>query len=218
MTVQEIYEKYRIMPNLQLHQLRVAAVAKVLADAMTLPIDKDIPVRAALFHDMGNIIKSDLTLFPQFSEPEGRVHWESVKDDFIKRYGSDAHHANNVIAHEIHLPAEVVEIIEDSGFSNMQKILASDSFEIKIFEYADIRVGPFGVLSVVERLREARARYQADYKRKTYYETNDNFEALAEAAQGIEGQISEYSTIKPTDITDETVAPYIEMLRTLTLA
>ena len=78
MTIWEAYEAYRIMPNLRLHQLRVAAVARELAQA--LHADVELVTRAALLHDMGNIMKSDLTQFPpEFYGDEGLAYWEEVK-------------------------------------------------------------------------------------------------------------------------------------------
>ena len=57
---------------------------------------------------MGNIIKSDLTVFPEFREPEGLDYWQNVKDDYVKKYGTDHHAANAIIAREIGLVDRVV--------------------------------------------------------------------------------------------------------------
>src|SRR3989344_8748672 len=100
-TPREIYSAYKIMPSLQLHQLRVAAVAKLLCEGCTKPINEHDVILACLFHDMGNIIKSELSYFPDFTEPEGVEYWERVKADFVEAYGTDSHTANIAIAKEI---------------------------------------------------------------------------------------------------------------------
>ena len=80
----EVYSEYKIMPTLQLHQLRVAAVARLVCDHLTHPINTRDVILACLFHDMGNIIKSNLNHFPEFCEPEGTAYWEKVKAELDK--------------------------------------------------------------------------------------------------------------------------------------
>src|SRR3989344_7901427 len=144
-TVRELYTKWRIMPSLQLHQLRVAAVVKLIADNFAEPVNKEEVILACLFHDMGNIIKSDLTYFPDFVEPEGAEYWEKVKADFIQKYGTNHHKANIMIAKDIGFPPAAVALVDGVGFSQIAYVVADSSFERKIMQYADIRVGPRGV-------------------------------------------------------------------------
>src|SRR5436305_1624080 len=109
--ITEIYEKYKIMPNLQLHQLRVAAVAKKISDNLVTQVDKAAVVEACLLHDMGNIIKFNLSKspqFPSFLEPEGLKYWQAVKDDYLQKYQTeDEHQATLAIAKEIGASAKV---------------------------------------------------------------------------------------------------------------
>ena len=62
---------------------------------------------------MGNIIKFDLDVFPQFWEPEGKDHWQQIKDEWIQKYGDDEHAAALAIAREIGLPENCV--LAESG-------------------------------------------------------------------------------------------------------
>ena len=97
-TPREIYAQYKIMPSLQLHQLRMAAVAKLtFCNCKKLVNERDV-ILACLFHDMGNILKFDLTKFPEFTQPEGIEYWESVKDEYRKKYGTDQHVATEAVA------------------------------------------------------------------------------------------------------------------------
>ena len=60
----QIYEKYKIIPFLVMHQLRVAAVAEMICDSLSMSIDKDNIVRACTLHDMFNIVKFKFYHFP----------------------------------------------------------------------------------------------------------------------------------------------------------
>ncbi len=212
-TPREIYAQYTIMPSLQTHQLRVAAVAKMICDNSVREIDVRVVLLECLFHDMGNIIKSDLDYFPDFVQPEGKEYWETVKADFVQRYGVEQHAANAAIAREIGLPEQVIEIMNTSGFSLMKDIAATESLELKVCQYADMRVGPHGVLPMKERMLEGRDRYK---KREVPVggasRSEAEFEELMRAAKALEEQIFSDVGIKPEDITDAAVEPVIAEL------
>lgn len=208
MTILEIYEKYNIMPNLQLHQLRVAAVAEQICEASTTPVDKESIVLACLLHDMGNIVKFDLDYFPQLLEPEGKEYWGKIQVEFIKKYGIDDHDANLKIAQEIGVSSVIVAHIDAIGFGFWDRTHKDGSLEDKICAYADTRVSPFKVVSLEERFEEGEKRYNGknsalDDKRHVFYD----------AMREIEKQIFAHTNIKPEDITDESIKHRIEKLR-----
>ncbi|MBI4079915.1 HD domain-containing protein [Candidatus Kaiserbacteria bacterium] len=218
-TAQEIYTEYRVMPSLQLHQLRVAAVAKLICEYFKKPVNAHDVVLAALFHDMGNILKFDLgKTFPEFLEPEGLEYWQKVKDEFKKRYGSDQHEASLKIAREIGLSAMVVRCVDAVAFAKAEATLQYGLWEEKICEYADTRVGPRGVLPVVERLEEGRKRYEGRSINSGVTEPRERFDQLVKAELEIERLIFANTRIKPEDINDAAVEPVIEQLRTYTVA
>lgn len=205
-TLNEIYSAYKIMPNLQAHQIRVASVAKLICENITIPIDTNKIMLTCLFHDMGNIIKFDLKHFPEFNEPEGLVYWENVKAAYIKKYGRDEHAAHIAIAHELALPDNVVTGINQIGFSELKKVLADTSIENKICSYADMRVVPFGVVSIGERLTEGRKRYA---KKKQAF-ISEEFGKMSKVLQNIERQIFASCSIKPDDITDKNIESVVK--------
>jgi hypothetical protein len=215
-TAQEIYDAYRIMPSLQLHQLRVAAVGKTICEDLTREVDTHAVVLACLFHDMGNIIKSDLETFPDFLEPEGKAHWQLVKDDFLARYGKDENMATAVIAEEIDLPVGVCALMGGVGFSKLERTRDGASFEQKIVEYADLRVGPHGVLSMDARIGEASPRYQG--KHPDMPRSSEEFERFVAAAHEVEQQVFGEATIAPDDITEQSVQPLLTELRNYVIA
>jgi len=203
------------MPSLELHQLRVAAVAKLICDNFQKPVQTNDVVVACLFHDMGNIVKFQLGDIPEFLEPEGLAYWEDVKTEFIEKYGREQHAANETIAREIGLSEDVISCILAINFSKIGEVVASGSFEKKICEYADSRVGPHGVLSLDERLRDGRKRYlkRIDAAAHDVAVSADIFEVRMGMEYELEKQIFALAGIIPEDITDAAAVPLIEELR-----
>lgn len=210
-TPREIYAAYKIMPNLQLHQLRVAAVGKLICDNFNEPVNERDVILACLFHDMGNILKFNLTKFPEFTAPQGEGYWEEVKTGYRAKYGNDEHAATQAIMEELGLPENVRSLMKGIGFSQVDSVAASESAERKIIQYGDLRIGPSGVLSLEERLDEGRKRYIGT-AHSIGGTDGDRYKVLVEAALEIEQQIFASAKIKPEDINDTSVAPLIEEL------
>lgn len=208
--IEEIYKEYKIMPTLQLHQLRVAAVAKIITDNFVGDLDREGVVKACLVHDMGNIIKFDLAYFPEFVEPEGLEYWQAVKDEYISKYGPDEHKATIDISKEINIPENVMDCLNNIGFSKSTKNAESDSFENKIAAYSDMRVSPHGVISMEERIEDGNKRYKGKVGHSI---GSDSFESLSNSLRMMEIQIFEKVSIKPEEITEEKVNGIIEELK-----
>jgi HD superfamily phosphodiesterase len=210
MTIYEIYEKYHIMPNLQLHQLRVAAVAEQICEGFDVVIDKDAVVKACLLHDMGNIVKSDFSVFPEsFYLPEGSAYWKNIKEQYVIKYGTDDHHATLVIARELGVSQNVIECIDGINLFRSEEHKNAKEFEKKLCYYVDMRVGPHGVLSLAERIHDTNERYRPISDEKT----NKAREISVGNLHEIEKQIFSHTNIKPEDITDESIKHRIETLR-----
>jgi hypothetical protein len=205
----EIYEEYNLMPNLIEHQLRVTAVAQLVCENFQKDIDTSLVITTMLFHDMGNIIKFNLTKFPQFCEPEGHDHWESVRQNFIQKYGEDEHEAHLKIARELGLSERVIELMDGVEFHKMLENYQDPDWEQKICAYADARVGPFGVLSLHDRLEEGRVRYEIS--------PDDERWDLINAAEKMEEQIFENMPMHPSEINDETIKDVVNQLKNMTV-
>ncbi|QQG38236.1 MAG: HD domain-containing protein [Candidatus Kaiserbacteria bacterium] len=212
-TAEDIYDEYKIMPSLQLHQLRVAAVGKLICESFKEAVDQRTVVSACLFHDMGNILKFDLAVFPEFLEPQGLSYWQSVKADYEKKYGTDQHAATLQIARELGLSDFTITCIDAVAFSKAEKTLAEGSWEEKICEYADTRVGPRGVLPMVERLEEGRKRYLDRQVKTGVNVPQDRFDQLLEVERKMEQQIFSHASVRPEAIIDESIDPMIRELR-----
>ena len=219
MTIQEVYKIYRITPALQLHQYRVAAVATYLCAHLAgvhprgETIDTRHIVLAGLLHDMGNIIKFNMDLFPEFFEPEGVEYWKDVKADFINRYGSDEHIATVEISKEVlkNVPgkARILELIDAIGFSNAKRNAESRDYGWKIAAYSDMRVEPKGVTTLESRLSDGNKRFKLN---KPGVSRHDFFVEMSEYLYTIEKQLFKGLDFTPESITEETVQPIISTL------
>jgi len=211
MNISEIYEKYQIMPQLQNHMYRVAGVASVICNNFSKPVDKNSVVSACLLHDMGNIIKSDLNLFPEYLNEKGLSYWKNLKKEFIKKYGNNANEATQKICKEFGTPGNVINILKGMGFLKMQKIAGIGNFQVKICGYSDMRVKPSGVTSLNDRLKEGIKRYAVTFAKRGF--DSEKIEELISLLRKVEKQIFAYCKIRPEDITEERIKPLIKKFR-----
>ncbi len=201
--ISEIYERYEVMPQLRDHQLRVAAVASRTIDAFEGSLDGEVIVNACLIHDMGNILKFDLSYFPEFVEPQGLAYWEEVKRRTAERYQTnDENVATRKIAEELGLSKAILDCLEGIGFSRIERVLDDPSFGKKICCYADQRVGPLGVVTIEERLTEGKKRYER------HPDSLDHAARLADGLRALERQLFAQVRITPADISDASIAQY----------
>ena len=204
------------MPNLRLHQLRVAALARELAVA--LHADYELVTRAGLLHDMGNIMKTDFTQFPpEFYGDKGITYWQNIQNEFAEKYGPDEHTATAAIARKIGVSDDVLFLIQSMGFSKAENIFLNGSPELQILEYADQRVAPNGVVSMEERLHEGHERYKA--RAKTEYGNNDReFEKNHAVLKRLEQKLFDGLLITPDMLTEASLHDTIESLRSYVIA
>ncbi len=209
MSISDIYKKYKIMPSLARHMLRVAGVASIICDNLNESVDKNEIVVACLLHDMGNIIKSKLDYFPEFLEPEGLAYWQKVKYDYMEKYGKDEHNATLQIMKEIGVSDNVISLANENRFSLLCKHSNIDDIRNKIIHYADARVGPHSVLSYEERMEDANKRYKNHELSVEEVERNK----LIACGKDMEQQIFAKCKIKPEDINNESVKDIVSSLR-----
>jgi hypothetical protein len=220
MTILELYAKYEIMPSLQIHMLRVAAVASIICDNFDGLIDKENIVRTELIHDMGNIIKFKLGFIPEAVQPEGLDYWLKIQTKFKNKYGNDEHEAAYQIAQELHVNERVLDLLNSTGFSHTVELTDVNDYAKKICCYSDHRVTPDNITSLQVRMLNGKQRFEANKKIDTNADAlakhTHDFEIYAAHMELLERQIFEKCRIKPEYITNETVAPVIEVLKTYT--
>jgi hypothetical protein len=212
--ITDIYKEYNIMPHLAMHMLRVAAVANIICDTILIAVDKESIIKAALIHDMGNAVKFDLdharTVFGLTGEDLEKA--KNARDEFVAKYGESDYEANEKISRELIDSKKIIDMISGNRFSNMCADKDADDFEVKILHYADGRVGPNGILSFNERMDEASVRYKNHKFEKNIFVDDKRLE-LVQCGRDIEAQIFVHCSIKPQDITNESVEKYIEALK-----
>jgi len=139
MNIIEIYEKYHLPENLQMHMLRVAACSSLILDNWNGPeIDKKSVIRVSLLHDMGNMVKI----------PEGFSNDKSfikTRQKYFEKYGTNDHEINLEIGKLEGLSEKEVEILDGKRSRKNEETLKSNSYERKICAYCDQRVAPNGV-------------------------------------------------------------------------
>ncbi len=213
MTIKEIYQHYPVHRGLQEHMIRVAAVAKLICDNSTQPVDTENIVTACLLHDMGNLLKVKFDLFPELFMPEGVEYWQGQQALLVQRYGNNVHRATMAIVSELQLPAKTLKTLEAIGDEPTKGVSQSDNLEHKIATYSDMRVGLNNVVSLVERMSDLKDRYVG--RDGGFLNMNTKAEDIDNRHQylkKIELDIFSRASLQPEQITDEsTVAIQTEL-------
>lgn len=210
MNITTIYNDYLIMPSLQLHMYRVAGVAQLIVKHLSNEIDDKNVISACLLHDMGNILKFKLDVFPEFLQPEGFDYWHTVQNQYREKYGENEHEATLAIAREIKVSKRTYELMSAVEFSKAELNYQSADIARKICAYADMRVQPFGVTSLQARLEDGRKRFQV---RKSQLYDTDRFNVQESYLKKIEAQIFLHCSIDPLDITEKSIQKLIPALQ-----
>lgn len=92
--------------------LRVAGLGKIIADNLSkdIKIDQNILIKALLVHDMGNIVKFDFSVKTIPISPSKIAELRDVKDNFVQKYGADAHVVTEKILNKIDVSNSIIEI------------------------------------------------------------------------------------------------------------
>lgn len=203
-TITNIYNEYGIPEILQLHMLRVAAIAEKILVAWNGPtVDRPSLLRVLLLHDTGNIVK-------MFDVENDNERFHVMREKYYSVYGHDDHKVSIAIGRELGLTDDELALMDGKVFIRNDETLRSRDFSRKIGAYADQRAAPDGVLPLLERLREAQRRYK---DKPGSSMNNPRTEMLIECAADIEKQVMSHCNINPTDITDASISPFIPKLR-----
>ena len=206
MNIIEIYKKYHLPENLQMHMLRVAACSNLIIDNWTgAEIDNKAIIRVCLLHDMGNIVK----IPEDFSKDQ---EFLKIRKKYFDKYGTNDHEINLEIGKQEGLTEQELTILDGKRSRKNEETLRSSSYERKICAYCDQRVAPDGVVSIKERLEDAKVRYKN--KPLSVWSNEEKANHLIECSLGIEKQIMKYCKLKPENINDFSIKEYIEKLKT----
>lgn len=188
--VQELYHRYLIPPWLRLHQFRVAAVGKWLAEQL-IPDEQNEVVSACLLHDMGNILKMDFDNHLIELTAQQREYWLEVQQTMQSKYGQNPDQMTLQILHELRVSERLLSLVKAVGFSNIIDTIDSNDLAKRICEYADLRVAPGGIVTLSERLHDLRSRYHGEFH--SNFEKNQRLFAdqVVELEQGLEDKLDQ---------------------------
>lgn len=201
MNIKNIYEKFGIPPNLTEHMLIVTKVALFIKEHWKGPeIDWETLRKAALLHDVGNVVKFDLDKYPHFlgNEKSKIDYWKQKQKEIIEKYGQDDHEATKKMLNEVGIDRKIIEIILNKAFGNAVQIAVSQDWYTKILLYADLRVLPNGVAKMTERFQDIR-------ERMPKYTSRPDFENLLDTARKIEEQIQEKLDVSVLEINNQSI-------------
>ena len=204
MNIIEIYNQYHLPENLQMHMLRVAACTNLILDKWTgKPIDRKAITRVSLLHDMGNMVK-----IPEEGQDREFI---VIRRKYFEEYGTNDHEINMVIGKNQGLNNKELEILDGKRSRKNEQTAKSDNYEIKICAYCDQRVAPDGVVSLKERLEDAKIRYKD--KPLSVWSNEEKANQLIKWALEIEKQVMECCRLKPEDINNQSIQTYIDRLK-----
>ncbi len=184
MNILDFYNRLEIVPpNLVRHHLEVGAVTKHLLNHWQgEEIDKDLTLRTALLHDMGNLVKYTFPLEAQkYHEViENEDFWYKKHKELVKKYGDDADLATETMLKEYGFRKEtelLKEIREGKYIDDVLKI----SHEAKLVFLADGVVAPRGIVGVKARIADVKKRYAGNEKMPLWVEAlRQNKEVIQE--------------------------------------
>lgn len=212
MKIRDLYHKFEIMPQLETHMLRVAGVGRIIAENWDSSCDTKFITDLCLVHDLGNIVKFDLSeKFNQnkFGKIDNIEKWREVQKVYIQKYGENAQAATVNILSEAKLEQFVDPLIkeEELYFAEAKPgELEQANLASVILMYADCRVTPGGVCSYRERIDDLKERY-GGVKSETWYQWTYSFENWVQSKLKIDLQ----------SITEESVTPLFDELRNYSL-
>ena len=204
MNILKIYNQYHLPENLQMHMLRVAACTNLILDNwMGKTIDRKAVTRVSLLHDMGNMVK-----IPEEGQDREFI---VIRRKYFKEYGTNDHEINMLIGKNLGLNKKELEILNGKRSRKNEQTAKSDNYEIKICAYCDQRVAPDGVVSLKERLEDAKIRYKD--KPLSVWSNEEKANQLIKWALEIEKQVMECCRLKPEDINNQSIQTYIDRLK-----
>ncbi len=154
MRIQDIYTKYKVPPHLQQHMYRVAWIAKNISQNRNWKkINHKAIFETALLHDLGNILKFNMSLYPDFWEPEWVTYRTQVKESF-KKYWTTEHEATLNIAQEIWTNKESFSLLKWLITYPSKIIDPQEKREIRVADYCDARVWPHWVMTLEKRVED----------------------------------------------------------------
>ncbi len=195
--INSIYTRFSIPDELQRHMRLVAGVAAVLLEHWNGPaLDDDAIIAECLLHDLGNILKitGDSELDRELYTEQEREQLLELKQDVQETYGDTPHDATLAMAQELDLSERLLYLLDQAEFLNVETVVQSDDWELKICTYSDQRAAPHGIVSIQERFDDASDRYPKDS------EVGVALQSLRDECYTLQEQVFANVDISPDDV------------------
>ena len=208
MTIQEIYNKYKITKNLQEHMLRVGALCEIITNNWTgNKINKRAVVIAALLHDIAKPISFDLAKQAKFGMTPAEINDLTNYQKYLKRnFGEEEHEALIGIAKYLSCDKATIRIIGNTEWNLIPELIKNNDNESLIEIYGDMRISPNGIVLLSNRLDELKNR-----------KSEDNHEAHMRNGIQTEKIINRQVSINLNLITDESINSSFKQLLNKTI-
>ncbi len=186
--------------------LTVAAVGKYLTDHWQGPeIDSQAIIITLLVHDLGNLVKFDLTEGAAVIEPElFTEEWRQRQQVMREKYGNKSHQATLGMIKEIGLSKKIQKLAVGVDANNICQI-AKDSLDQQICEYADLRVTPEGVTDMETRIADLHRRYAKTLK----WSDDHNYQENLTCSKEIQDRLQQHTSVDITEIPPQTIESYL---------
>lgn len=174
MIIQDVYNSFDILPSLQLHMLRVAAVTQEVCKQIDkkLSTETTLLITASLLHDLGNLVKFDMTLFPGLFEPEWVKYRKHQQQKTKEQYGFPAEPATIQMCKELPLSSSTQILLESVLTSDFKQAIENKlSLKVLLIHFADMNIWIDWYLPRQERIQKLRNRF---IRNKGYTEQQAN--------------------------------------------
>jgi len=205
--LQQLIEKYHVPVHIRRHMQKVAAVALYLGQNLQQAgekVDLIVVRQAALLHDLmklcdfkeldlenfdQNITTQDIQFWTALMKSCGDIGHERAAYNVLKELGED----------------QIAEIVLKHRFAGLiEAENKPKTWEEKLVYYADKRVKHDEVVSLEDRLHDGRERYFPDGN------FPENHDTVEKAVFQLESELCQKSHIKPSDINEKSVVPFLE--------
>jgi hypothetical protein len=186
MNVRQAYEKYMTPKNLQEHMLRVTALSKIIIDNWTgQTIDKFAIIKICALHDITKPVTFDTSKAVQAKygmSQEDISNLGKLKKFIKENLGTDEHKAAVEMCRDMNLGEKVVKMMEDMEWKYAQRLLDENNLESLIPIYCDMRIGPKGMMDLLQRVSNLKGRV-GDRKEYDYEEFERSGKILEQKIQ-----------------------------------
>ncbi|MFC1711635.1 HD domain-containing protein [Patescibacteria group bacterium] len=160
MTIKQIYLKYQLPKNLQTHMLAVASLTLIISNNWQgEEINKKDLITCALLHDIAKPVTFDpdkQKQFVKFKKELNQLH--KLINNMTLKYGTDEHQAAIQIFKELGFSKNIISLIDNLEWIYLPQLLKENKMEALILNYADMRIGPKGIISLKQRFDELKKR------------------------------------------------------------